>query len=323
MNGKKKGLITALILIIAGLLLAGVSLASVGFDFSKLSTTAFVTNTCDVSQSFRNIKIIGDTENIEFLPSDDGACRVVCREREDEPHRVEAADGTLTVENISRNKWHFLDFSFMTEGPSITLHLPEEAYSALEIDASTGDVKIPGNFSFDSVDIRLSTGDADCRASAAGELSVRTSTGQISLSDLTAGTVRLSASTGGIRVSGVQCAGDMNVSVSTGRTLLENVKCRNLVSTGSTGGLTLTNVIAGGSFNLDRSTGDIRFETCDAAEIKATTDTGSIKGSLLTDKVFIAHSDTGRVDVPKMTSGGKCELSTDTGSIEITVQALP
>jgi hypothetical protein len=38
---------------------------------------------------------------------------------------------------------------------------------------------------------------------------------------------------------------------------------------------------------------------------------------LLSEKVFITKSDTGRIDVPETVTGGKCKITTDTGSIRI------
>ncbi len=56
-----------------------------------------------------------------------------------------------------------------------------------------------------------------------------------------------------------------------------------------------------------------------AGEIFVETDTGDVTGSLLTDKVFITQTDTGSIDVSKIADGGKCEISTDTGDIRITM----
>jgi hypothetical protein len=44
-----------------------------------------------------------------------------------------------------------------------------------------------------------------------------------------------------------------------------------------------------------------------------------VKGSLLTDKIFFAKSETGRVIVPESMTGGRCEIKSDTGDIKITV----
>ena len=47
---------------------------------------------------------------------------------------------------------------------------------------------------------------------------------------------------------------------------------------------------------------------------------GDIEGTLLTDKIFMAESDIGEVDVPKTTSGGRCEINTNTGDIDIEIK---
>ena len=62
---------------------------------------------------------------------------------------------------------------------------------------------------------------------------------------------------------------------------------------------------------------DVRFEGCDAGELSVRTDTGDVTGTLLSGKVFLVQSDTGRVEVPKTVSGGRCEIATDTGDILI------
>ena len=61
------------------------------------------------------------------------------------------------------------------------------------------------------------------------------------------------------------------------------------------------------------------FDSSDAAEIFVKTSTGDVSGSLLTEKVFITDTSTGKVSVPKTTTGGKCELITSTGDIKIEI----
>jgi DUF4097 and DUF4098 domain-containing protein YvlB len=70
---------------------------------------------------------------------------------------------------------------------------------------------------------------------------------------------------------------------------------------------------------IKTSTGNIRLEDCDAETLTLKSDTGSIKGNLLTSKDFYASSDLGKVTVPHSTTGGRCEIETDTGDINITV----
>ena len=71
---------------------------------------------------------------------------------------------------------------------------------------------------------------------------------------------------------------------------------------------------------IDRSTGDVELDGCDAGEISIKTSTGDVTASLLTQKVFLAESATGSVDVPRTTRGGTCEVTSGTGDIEITIK---
>jgi hypothetical protein len=50
------------------------------------------------------------------------------------------------------------------------------------------------------------------------------------------------------------------------------------------------------------------------------TSRGSVRGTLLTDKIFYTKTTTGSVDVPKGVSGGLCEVITTTGSVELRVK---
>jgi hypothetical protein len=42
-------------------------------------------------------------------------------------------------------------------------------------------------------------------------------------------------------------------------------------------------------------------------------------GNFLTEKQFAAKSSTGDVEVPESVTGGRCELTTATGNISITI----
>lgn len=128
----------------------------------------------------------------------------------------------------------------------------------------------------------------------------------------------VAVSTGDIRVEHIT-AGTLDLSVSTGGTALTDVTCRELSSRGSTGDLTMEDVTAAGTITARRSTGDVRMSRCDAAALEITTDTGDVTGSLLTEKIFFAQSDTGSVHVPETATGGTCRITTDTGDISITV----
>ena len=99
--------------------------------------------------------------------------------------------------------------------------------------------------------------------------------------------------------------------------LCYDMTCPNLMTTGNTGDITLKNTVASNSFSITRSTGDVNFENCDAGEITVQTSTGDVSGTLLTEKIFISRSSTGSIHVPDTVTGGKCQITTSTGNIDI------
>ncbi|MBQ7059429.1 MAG: DUF4097 family beta strand repeat protein [Firmicutes bacterium] len=315
MSKTSKALLIGGIILVVGLVIGLIGFALSGFKFEGLSTTNSVTNTYDVTESFENISIDVDTDDIYFLPSADGKCRVVCQESEKTFHQVSVTDKTLTITII--NERSYTDF-FGTK-MTVTVYLPGKAYSRLDIHCSTGDVQIPADFTFNSLAVNASTGDVDCKASA-GKIQITLSTGQITLSDISSDEISLETTTGRIEVNSVTCSGGITANVRTGKTVLKDVSCKKLVSTGTTGDANLKNVIAKESFSIERSTGDVSFDGCDAPEIYVKTSTGEVSGTLLSEKVFLVESHTGDIDVPKTTTGGTCTIETDTGDIEITIK---
>ena len=282
------------------------------------SAANYETNVYEINESFYDIAIKTDTADIAFLPSDDGMCRVVCYEKSKESHSVEVQNGTLTVNVTNDKKWY--DYIGVNiDSPKITVYLPESEYSSLVIEESTGDIEISKDFEFKSIDISLSTGDVKCYASAKEAIKIVASTGDIYVEGISASSIDLTVSTGRVTVSDITCERDITISVSTGKAYLSDIACKNLTSTGSTGDISLKNVVSTGKISIERNTGDVTLEASDAIEIFITTDTGDVKGSLLTDKVFITKTDTGRIDVPNSITGGRCEITTDTGNIKISI----
>lgn len=308
-------LIATSLVLIGCILFAGV-MTTLKWDFMELATANYETNTYEISESFDSISMNTDTADITFALSDDGKCRVECHEEENAKNSVTVEEGILNIRLIHERVGYF---GLNIGSPKITIYLPETEYTSLFIDESTGDIEIPKDFSFNNVDISLSTGDVNFNASASEMIKIKTSTGDIRVENISGGTLDLSVSTGKVTVSSVTCEGDITVGVSTGKTYLTDTRCKNVISSGRTGDISLDNVIAAEKFSIERSTGDVKFDVSDATEIFVKTDTGDVIGSLLTDKVFITQTDTGNVDVPKTVDGGRCEVNTNTGDIEITV----
>lgn len=312
-------LIIAASLTVLGLILFAAGMTGNHWDFTRLSTAKYETNTYQVREEFNRISMTTETADIVYIPSEDGKCKVVCYEPENAKHSVVVQEGTLTIHELNEREWY--EYIGVTIGtPRISVYLPDAEYDMLVIKESTGDIEIPKDFRFTSMDISTSTGDVRNDASASGPMKIEAGTGDIRVENVAADTLDLSVSTGGITVSNVTCKGDVKINVSTGKTNMTHIECENVISNGNTGDICLENVNAAEKFLIERSTGDVKFDACDAAEILVKTDTGDVTGSLLSDKVFIIHTDTGSMDVPKTITGGRCEITTETGDIRIKIQ---
>ena len=291
-------LILAASFLLIGCMIFGGAMAMLNWDFTKLSTSKFETNEHIMQTAFHNILINTNTADIVFVPSENEACSVVCFEQENLKHTAAVKNGTLEIQVSDTRKWYdYIGFHFGS--PKITVYLPECQYGALTIKSSTGNVDIPKDFQFESMDITQSTGTVSNYASTSGHMKIKTSTGRICLENLSAAALELSVSTGDISVS--------------------NVRCQSLTSHGNTGTIALQNVIAKESFSIIRSTGSVKLDSCDAATLFIKTNTGNVTGTLLSDKVFLTQTDTGSIHAPHTTVGGKCEIITDTGNIKIEI----
>ena len=292
-------LMTAAALVaLGGILFAGV-MANYEWDFTKLSTVTYVTNTYEAHGEFDEISIHVDTTDIEFVPTEDGDCRIVCFEAEKARHSVTVQNGSLTINMTDTRNWY--DHVCISLGsPKMTVYLPQKEYSALFIATDTGDIHIPKDFTFERIQIDGDTSEVDCFASVADLLEIELRTGDIHIDSITAEQVNLTTTTGEIAVNDATTKNGIDIKTDTGT-------------------ITLKNVVAAGSLSVKSDTGDVRFEDSDAAQISIKTSTGDVTGTLLSEKVFITDSSTGRIRVPKTPAGGKCEITTDTGDIRIDI----
>ncbi len=310
-------IVAASLILIGGILFTGV-MTMLKFDFSKLSATKYETQTYAITEPLRHVSICAKTADIVLVSGEDAAS-VVCHEQTHLKHTVQVEEGTLMITVHDTRKWYEYITLFNFETPKITVTLPSGTYNTLAVTSSTGDVEIPNGFTWETIDISATTGDVRCDASAVGAMNIHLSTGNIDINNASAGSADLTVTTGDITVNDLTCDTTVNTKVNTGKTELTSVSCKTLVSKGTTGDLMLTDVIAADTFSLERSTGDVTFDRSDAAVIAVKVTTGDVTGSLLSDKVFFAQSDTGRVDVPNTQTGGQCEITASTGRIRIEI----
>lgn len=356
-KAKKIAIIVAVSMIAVGFVSIVGSLAFVQFDATKLNTMEWETKTYAVEDSFTNISIQGGDATVSLVSATDGNCKVVCTENDAIYDKIEVVDNTLTIERVDESEWYH-NIGVYFDEIEITVYLPEKEYETLFIDNSSGRIDVQGDFTFAEAEVTNSSGKINFTADVNGALKVENTSGGIYVGDnsveslLVEGTsgsievisvvatndVAINGSSGGIGVSKVECANlsatnssgslrlseivannDVNVEGTSGGVHIDDVECANLTGSNSSGRITCTEVIATGDINLKNSSGGIALEACDAANLKLEATSGSIKGTLLSEKIFQADATSGSVDVPKTTSGGVCEVTTTSGSISLSL----
>ena len=306
------------ILVLAGLTILICVMSLSDWNLSKLTLSEYETNTYGLKEGFTDISVDTRTANVEFIPTD-GEARVVCYEQKKLMHKVETVNGKLSISVVDSRKWYD-HISIGFTAPKISVYIPSGEYGALTVKSTTGDVKIPQEYKFGRIDIEASTGGVSCLASRAEDVSIKTSTGYVCLDELSALSIEISVTTGDVNLSEIHCQGDVAVTLTTGKCRIKNVECKSFVSKGNTGDISLRGVFAEEKISIERSTGDVELYGSDGGEISLKTDTGDIEGTLLSGKIFVVKSDTGRVNVPVSTSGGRCEATTDTGDIKLELE---
>lgn len=313
-----KWIIAAICFILAGGIIFTCIMSIANWDFTILDTTEYKTIKTNIDEDFKSISIDANEADIVFV-KEDAKCAVSSQIRVQSQYTVVVEDETLKIKLKDSKKWYDQIAFFSFKEQRIKVSLPQDVYDNIAISLSTGDIEIPSGFSFDNVDIKGSTGGVDSKALVSDGLKITLSTGDININNTTVGNMNISVSTGDIHMQSVECHKEIEANVSTGDIKLTDTSCGAFVSSGNTGDIKLVNVDAGEKFYIKRTTGDVTLDMCDADEIYIKTTTGDVEGSLLSEKVFVCNASSGDIDVPKTKSGGKCEIITNTGDIEIEI----
>ncbi len=328
-------IIVALVLIFAGVTVAAAAFGLSGCDTTALSSENYVTTTFDITEDFSNISVDTASARIILEPSQDGQCRVVCRDSDRVEYTAEVKDDTLTVVGKSKPAGISIGISF-AEQLSVTLYLPKSEYNSLKLESTSGGISVPGDFSVVSAELNSTSGSMECFANisdslvvevtsgratvsgTAGDVEVSTSSGSVDLSDMTALSVSVSASSGKISMTDLT-AESVEAENSSGGVALDDVSADRISLQSTSGAVSVADVIAG-ELEIESSSGSVKFDRSDAQSIIVNTSSGSVKGTLLTSKLFDVDTSSGGIDLPDQDpEGGTCEINTSSGGVKITI----
>lgn len=242
-----------------------------GFDISKREM-----KTVEIVEDFKNINVDLITYDVSLRPSQDGKTKIEYTETQKEKCNVVVSDSVLKITYKDDRKWFEKFFSF--GGKSLTIYLPEKEYENLNIDITTGDLKLNSKATFKNATICSTTGDVE------GSLKV---------------------------------LNDFNIKVTTGDIELSNINCENFSIVGTSSDIELIKVIASETFKIKVTTGDVEFSSCDSKNIEINGTTGDVVGTLLSGKTFTVSTITGEKILPQNSDGGICKINVTTGDVKI------
>lgn len=214
----KKSLIIATILVIFGAVLFTAVMTVCNWDFSKLVTVKYTTNTYKADSNFENICINNDDSDIIFKPSPDGKCRVACYAQDKTRYTVTTDNNTLTVEQKSEKLKWYEHIEVTGGGEEITVFLPEKHYKNITCNTDTGDINLTDEFYFINANITTDTGNVYLDNFDAGEIYIKTDTGNVTgtlsgnktfYTKTDTGSVIIPQSTGGEKCSIITDTGDI------------------------------------------------------------------------------------------------------------------
>ena len=306
------------IIVGSALLLTGGIVLAIGVT-NSVKASNYVEKEYEVTDAFTNIDINFDITDVKLIKSEDGKTKIAVKETEKERHEYTVSDNTLSIKFVDERKWSEKMFSW--EQLKVTVYLPAGNYGDLKIDTDTGDVEIPGDFTFNSVNYTGHTGDFTMSSNVAGLLKTKITTGDISFANFTANEIDINGGTGKISLENVKVTEKIFTKNSTGNVKLNNVQSKKLESHTSTGNVTLTNTVMSEQIWVETSTGNVKFVDSDALDIHVETSTGNVTGTLLTGKVFTYDTSSGKHSLPPHdVSGGTFYAKTSTGDIVIKIK---
>lgn len=259
-------LIVATLLIFSGSILFTLSMSLIDWDFSKLGTVEYETNSYEINEDFQSISIDTTTTDIIFKKSDDKV-KVECLEISKLKHKVEVIEGKLTISYIdSRDPLD--NINIFTKTPKITIYLLEKDYVSLEINNTTGDIAIEHSFKFNTIDIELTTGDILLNSITTKTINIEVTTGDVTLKNTIGEALFIKGSTSEIILNNTILSKEIKINNTTGDVMLNECDSPKIYIKTTTGDI-LGTLLSDKDFTTNSTTGDINVpdsssnETCE------------------------------------------------------------
>ncbi len=353
-KAKKITIIAACSLIGLGVILAGAAVAVNGTQLFHRPDASL--NTISIEKDFENIDIDSVECDVQFVKSENDECKIESIDEKSIVTEAEVRDNTLYIHRVDKRKWYEgIGVYFGYQTPRITVFLPESEYEKLSILSASGDTRINSDFSFESANVRSSSGDIEFLAdvlknaeikSTSGEISVNTEAESLTIASTSgnisaegkANTVTVSSTSGDVWCYRINAEGEFNAKTTSGDVMvrdskaaeayiqstsgdvsIEKISADKLSFKTTSGDIELEEVYAENMLSASAVSGDIELIHGDSMDISFETTSGDIEAIIQTGKNFSYKTSSGTIRLPEDSGDGKCHVKTVSGDAEIKI----
>lgn len=274
-------LITAGSCIVVGLLLGTVAYGAAkknGFEAFKTTREKVTT---DITDSFSNIEVLEVSDDIVIRPSEDGNVKIITWESEDQYHDIKVDDDTLKIEFKEKAGLHFGDFEFDTNSSNdpeygmTIIYLPEGEYEDISITATSSEIAVPENYTFNDVTVTSVSGNISCSAVATGLVKMNSTSGEISDLNIDGISANIDTVSGNIGMTSCDVTGSIEINTTSGDINLTDISTSSASINVVSGDITLNN-FESGLTDIDSTSGDVTGSLTGSYKISTDTVSGDI-----------------------------------------------
>lgn len=311
-------LIIAVCMIFAGVALGLAACSVDGVNFENMFMDNSKVRVATYDEAFLNVDAQGKSGSLEIFPTSEDELRIECIEPEGTYYDVKFEGDTLVVNRVDNRQWTRYFMNFSREG--IKIYLPKRVYNDIKLDVSSGKVTVNDGLVCRNLAAESNSGSVRAYCVTVQEnVHLESTSGGVVSDTVKAKNMEVSCTSGSVTLGNVQLDGNLDIECSSGRVEVSQVGCHSFNAKSTSGGIICSDVICKDALNARVSSGRIEVLRCDAENLDLKTTSGSIRGTLLSEKIFVAHSTSGSVKVPDTTQGGICKANATSGSIKIEI----
>jgi DUF4097 and DUF4098 domain-containing protein YvlB len=167
--------------------------------YSLVRPCEFETHEYEIKENYKDIKIVTDTADIQFILSEKPNTFIVCEEEKNANHSVMVKENTLRIEVNDNKKW-YEDIGINLRAPKITVYLGKSEYGNISLKTDIGNILLDNIIVTGKIAIETDTGNVKFEECDASEVFIETDTGNVTGSFVTDKVVFAESYTGNIDI---------------------------------------------------------------------------------------------------------------------------